>query len=474
MVGPGAAGRGPAQEAVAAALERAAAVAHLNAFITLDAEGAGAEAARHDRRGDGARRWCLAVKDNIHVAGLPNTAGTPGLAGFVPAADAPVVAALRAAGAIVLGKTNMHELALGVTSGNPTFGAVGNGADPALFAGGSSGGTAAAVASGVVDAGLGTDTGGSVGIPAALNGIYGLRPTAGRYPSAGVTPLSVTRDTPGPMARTLVRLAALDAFVTGLFLTDRFLTDRTGAAPPPDRTLRLGLPRHVFTEDLEAPVLAAWEAAVDRLAGARTVLVPVDTGHLVEYDARAGMHLVLGEFAAALDRYLARHRVGRGTTEVVDAAADPAVAELLRTAALPAGPAYAGPAALRGAVVERRAMQAAYAELFAVSGVDAILSPTVPVCARPLHRHEESLPLNGREVPTFPTLIRNTSPSATAGLPSVTVPLPVDGSPPVGLQLVGPRGGDRELLAVAARVDALLRRGDGGGRGGGVPVSPPR
>ncbi|MFD4909525.1 amidase family protein [Kitasatospora purpeofusca] len=461
MVGPGTAGRGPAQEAVEAALERAAAVAHLNAFITLDAEGAGAEAARHDRRGDGARRWCLAVKDNIHVAGLPNTAGTPGLSGFVPATDAPVVAALRAAGAIVLGKTNMHELALGVTSGNPTFGAVGNGADPALFAGGSSGGTAAAVASGIVDAGLGTDTGGSVGIPAALNGIYGLRPSAGRYPSAGVTPLSVARDTPGPMARTLVRVAALDAFVTG----------RTGTAVPPDRTLRLGLPRHVFTEDLEAPVLAAWEAAVDRLGRARTVLVPVDTGHLVEYDARAGMHLVLGEFAAALDRYLDRHRVGRSTAEVVDAAADPAVAELLRTAALPAGPAYAGPAALRGAVAERRAMQAAYAELFAVSGVDAILSPTVPVCARPLHRHEESLRLNGREVPTFPTLIRNTSPSATAGLPSVTVPLPVDGSPPVGLQLVGPRGGDRELLAVAARVDALLRRGDGGGRGGGVPVS---
>ncbi|WP_406086020.1 amidase family protein [Kitasatospora purpeofusca] len=452
MVGPGAAGRGPAQQAVAAALERAAAVAHLNAFITLDAEGAGAEAARHDRRGGATRRWCLAVKDSIHVAGLPNTAGTPGLAGFVPAADAPVVAALRAAGAIVLGKTNMHELALGVTSGNPTFGAVGNGADPALFAGGSSGGSAAAVASGIVDAGLGTDTGGSVGIPAALNGIYGLRPSAGRYPSAGVTPLSVTRDTPGPMARTLDRLAALDAFVAG----------RAGAAPPPDRTLRLGLPRHVFAEDLEAPVRAAWEAAVDRLGAARTVRVPVDTGHLVEYDARAGMHLVLGEFAAAFDRYLAGHRVGRSTAEVVEAAADPAVAELLRTAALPAGPAYAGPAALRGAVVERRAMQAAYAELFAVNGVDAILSPTVPVCARPLHRHEESLVLNGREVPTFPTLIRNTSPSATAGLPSVTLPLPVDGSPPVGLQLVGPRGGDRALLAVAARVDALLRRGAAG------------
>ncbi|MFE6747436.1 amidase family protein [Kitasatospora purpeofusca] len=463
MVGQGAAGHGPAQEAVAAALERAAAVADLNAFITLDAQGAGAEAARHDRRGGGTRRWCLAVKDNVHVAGLPNTAGTPGLAGFVPAADAPVVAALRAAGAIVLGKTNMHELALGVTSCNPTFGAVGNGADPALFAGGSSGGTAAAVASGIVDAGLGTDTGGSVGIPAALNGIYGLRPSAGRYPSAGVTPLSVTRDTPGPMARTLERLTALDSFVTGRSLIGSSPTGRTGAALPPDRALRLGLPRHVFTEDLETPVRVAWEAAVERLGTARARWVPVDTGHLVEFDARVGMHLVLGEFAAAFDRYLAGHRIGRSTAEVVGAAADPAVAELLAAAALPTGPAYPGPAALRGAVVERRAMQAAYAELFAASGVDAILCPTVPVCARPLHRHEESLRLNGRDVPTFPTLIRNTSPSATAGLPSVTVPLPVDGSAPVGLQLVGPRGGDRGLLAVAARIDVLLRPGEAGG-----------
>ncbi len=456
MVGPGTArrGRAQAQETVAAALDRAAATGHLNAFITLDAEGARAEAARHDERGGPTRRWCLVVKDNVHVAGLPNSAGSPALADFVPATDAPVVTALRAAGAIVLGKTNMHELAMGVTSCNPTFGAVGNATDPALFAGGSSGGTAAAVAANIADAGLGTDTGGSIGIPAALNGIYGLRPTAGRYPSAGVTPLSVTRDTPGPMARTLDRVIALDTFVTGGRTAD-------AASPtlPPERTVRLGLPRHVFTEDLEAPVRAAWEAAVDRLTTARTTWVPVDTAHLVAYDARIGIHLVLGEFAAAFDHYLAEHDAGRTVAEVLDAAGDPAVAELLKAAALPTGPGYPGPAALRRAVAERRAMQAAYAELFAANDLDAILSPTVPVCARPLHRHEDTLPLNGREAPTFATLIRNTSPGATAGQPSITLPLPVDDSPPVGLQLVGPRGGDRALLAVATLIDALLRPG---------------
>ncbi|MER7705155.1 amidase family protein [Kitasatospora sp. NPDC097605] len=437
---------GPVRTTVSAALDRAAATAHLNAFITLDTAGALAEAERRDARGERAG-WCLVVKDNIHVAGLPNTAGTPALAGFTPRTDAPVVAALRTAGAIVLGKTNMHELSMGATSRNHTFGAVGNAADPALFAGGSSGGTAAAVAAGVVDAGLGTDTGGSVTVPAALNGVYGLRPSAGRYPAGGVTPLSTTRDTPGPIARTLERLAALDALVTG----------EAGSAAPLDRPLRLGLPRQVFAEDLDGPVEEAWEAAVDRLAAGRTTWVPVDTAPLAGYDARIGMPLVLGEFAAAMGRYLEVHGTGLSTEEVLDAVGDPAVGALLKAGALPAGPGHPGPAALAAAVAERRAMRAAYAELLAAHGLDALASPTVPVCARPLHRYEDTLPLNGRSAPTFATLIRNTSPAATAGLPSVTVPLPVTGSPPVGLQLVGRRAADRELLAVAARVDALLR-----------------
>ncbi|MFJ9453893.1 amidase family protein [Kitasatospora sp. NPDC101447] len=462
MVNPDPTGRGRAQETVEAALDRAAATEHLNAFITLDTEGALAAAARHDADGGrGAEQqgqeekqeepapWRLVIKDNIHVAGLPNTAGTPALAEFVPATDAPVVRALRAAGAIVLGKTNMHELALGATSCNHAFGAVGNATDPALFAGGSSGGTAAAVAAGVADAGLGTDTGGSITIPAALNGIYGLRPSAGRYPSAGVTPLSPTRDTPGPMANTLDLLLTLDTVVTGA----------TGSPQDPGRRLRLGLPRHVFTEDLEGPVRAAWQDAVDRLTTERTTWVPVDTAHLVEHDSRIGFPLVFGEFADALGRYLDEHRAGLTPAEVLDAVSDPVIGDMLKATALPTGPGYPGDAALQGALARRRVMQAAYEDLFTANGLDAILSPTVPVCARPLHRFEDSLPLNGQDVPTFFTLIRNTSPAAVAGLPSVTVPLPVTASPPVGLQLIGRRWADRELLSVAVRVDALVRRG---------------
>ena len=170
----------------------------LNALITLDREGALARAeAMDDLRSRGQvlgplHGMPIVAKDNIHVAGLPNTAGTPGLKNFVPDADSPVVAALRDAGAIMVAKTNMHELAFGITSDNAAFGAVGNPAAPGFIVGGSSGGTAAAIAAGMVRAGLGTDTGGSTRIPAAHAGIVGYRPSSGRYAQAGVTPISST------------------------------------------------------------------------------------------------------------------------------------------------------------------------------------------------------------------------------------------------------------------------------------------
>ena len=183
------------------ALERAEQFSHLNAFISVDANGAAAKAKELDRmRAEGRVLGPLhgipiVVKDNIHVTGLQNTAGTPGLKGFVPLISNEVVTRLEAAGAVIIGKTNLHELAFGITSNNTGFGAVINPYDDSLIPGGSSGGTAVAVSAGIVPAGLGTDTGGSVRIPPALTGIVGFRPSMGRYPSDAVTPISHTRDT---------------------------------------------------------------------------------------------------------------------------------------------------------------------------------------------------------------------------------------------------------------------------------------
>src|SRR4051794_8806099 len=188
------------------ALSRAKASFHLNAFVTLDETGALKAAAAFDTNGDKGKLLGgvpIVIKDNIEVAGLPCSAGTPALKDYVPKADAPVVAKLRAAGAVIIGKTSMHELAFGISGYNTAFktGAeygVRNAYDRALIAGGSSSGTGAAIGARIVAGGLGTDTGGSVRGPAALYGSASLRSTRGRYLQNGNAPISPTPGTPGP------------------------------------------------------------------------------------------------------------------------------------------------------------------------------------------------------------------------------------------------------------------------------------
>src|SRR5881628_475301 len=211
-------------ELTQAYLARAEANRDLNAFITLD----GAAALKAARRADrdlalnlpkGVLHGVpLVVKDNVHVADLPNTAGTPGLRDFVPKEHAPTVKRLIGEGAVILGKTNMHELAFGVSGYNEAFFTaqpIGtrNPYDRTRIAGGSSSGTGAAIAARLAPGGLGSDTGGSVRIPAALTGGAGLRPTLGRYSQEGVTPIAHSRDTVGPMAQTVADVALLDSVV---------------------------------------------------------------------------------------------------------------------------------------------------------------------------------------------------------------------------------------------------------------------
>ena len=444
------------EQLTATALDEIERRSNLNAFISVDAVGALAQARRLDQQRNQAQVLSplhgipIAVKDNIHVADMPNTAGTPLLESFVPDEDAPVVARLKAAGAIVVGKTNLHELAFGITSKNEAFGAVGNACNPDFIAGGSSGGTAVAVAAGMAVAGLGTDTGGSARIPAGLNGIVGFRPTVGRYPAGGLTLISSTRDTVGPMARSVADVAVLDAV----------MADDSTELPEIDlRGLRLGVPRDYFHDGLEPLIVERIEALLSVLRDAGVVLVEEDLADIAALNEAASFPVVLFEAGVLLREYLAEFVPAQTLETLADSIASPDVRTL-----------FAG--VVNGAISEsvyrqaidfdRPRLKEAYANYFAQHRVEAILFPTTPLTARRIADVGETVELNGEQVPTFATYVRNTDPGSTAGIPGLSIPLPaaVD-EMPAGVEIDGTEGSDRRLLAIGTAIQSLVQQSEG-------------
>ena len=447
---------------VTAALARAKEVVNLNAFIMLDEAGALAAARHIDEAHAAHPKACsplmgvpIVVKDNIEVAGLPMTGGTPALKGYVPKADAPVVARLRKAGAIVLGKTNLHELAFGISGYNAAFHSgpeigVRNAYDASRSAGGSSSGTGAALGARVVLAGLGTDTGGSVRIPCAFNGCVALRPTVGRYPAAGMLPISHTRDTAGAMALT----------VADLELMDRIISGARAVKPVNIKRVRLGLVGSLLA-NLDADTQAAFDAAVAKLKAAGVDFFEVAMPKLMELNAAVSFPVAMYEAHDDAVAYLKTTGTGITIETLAAQAASPDVKGTYQGLVIPrklpgpsntlldTQPAYA--AAIK---THRPALQALYRRTFNDGhGLDALVFPTTPQVAMAANAESSS-------VATFMTMIQNTDPGSNAGVPGLQIPIGIGASSklPVGMELDGPAGGDRRLLAIGMAIEAVLGR----------------
>jgi aspartyl-tRNA(Asn)/glutamyl-tRNA(Gln) amidotransferase subunit A len=401
----------------------------LKAFITVDPRAARAEARRlASKRLENGYRPLLgipvAIKDLFATRGQRTTAGSRILADWRPAADSIVVARLRAAGAVVIGKTNLHEFAYGVTNGNPWWGIARNPWDPERIPGGSSGGSAIAVAAGLAAAAVGSDTGGSIRIPAALCGCVGFKPTYGSIPLDGVIPLGWSLDHAGPLARTVEDARLLFEVMAGR---------RVKSSPAP-AGLRLGLIRGPLLDRVEPGVAETVEVAAYALGRAGLRLTEV---HIPELEWTVAMQLItLRAEASALHASWLRRRPRSYGTDV---------RIRLQLGALVSGPEYAR------AQQARLRLKHALAEVF--KGVDVLALPTTPVVAPPVG--QRTVRWQDGEEPVDGALVRLTQPFNLAGVPALSVPCGLATGLPVGLQLVAPWTEESRLLAVGALFESL-------------------
>jgi Asp-tRNA(Asn)/Glu-tRNA(Gln) amidotransferase A subunit family amidase len=437
----------------AALLARCEATRSLNAWITIEPDRVLAAARACDlARQAGAHPGALfglpiPVKDSVNTAGYPTTAGTPALRRFHPAEDAPLVQSLKAAGAIVLGKTNLHELSYGWTSNNQAFGAVHNPYDPQRIPGGSSGGTAAAIAARMAPLGIAEDTEGSIRVPAAFCGIMGFRPTTGRYSTRACVPISHLFDQVGPHARSVADLALFDAVVA---------QDGRPLQPTSLRGVRLGVVRDYWYLNLDPEVDRITQAALDRLRAAGVELIESELpglGGLIDLITEPVQN---HDVRLTLAEYLREYHAGVSFDALVRQAS-PDIRAVFESYVLPGSPHFVSEAAYGAAVrTHLPRLRRLYRDYFSRTEVAAIIFPATMVPALPIGS-EEDVMIQGQTVPFETAVARNIAPGSTAGLPGLVLPagLTVSGLP-VAIELDAAAGSDRALLALGRSVaDAL-------------------
>lgn len=428
-----ASGRASATALTEQALRAAEAARHaVNAFAAIDWDRALKAAADSDRRhAKGAARPLeglpIAIKDLVDTRGIETRYGSPAYLGHVPAADADIVRALTAQGAIVIGKTTTHEFAWGVTTASERFGNTVNPLDRTRIPGGSSGGAAAAIAYGAVMAGVGTDTGGSVRIPAALCGVVGYKPTFGTFSTRGVFPLAPTCDHVGLLGRSVddVRLLAGSLGVE---------------APESDAWLsaRIGIIREAAPVPLSVQVGEAFDEAVHRLRQTFSC-VPVETTGLFDaaFDAFAGIVLIEGGI----------EHFRRNSWERIAAHYGPETVDRLSRAKTMDLAAYARAQQNRRQFVTRLQV--------AMAAVDYLVLPTCP-CIAP-HLDADTVHIGTWTGTVREALMTYTAPFNLAGYPAISIPLQArTGQLPAALQIVARPGDDGALLQIAQQMASML------------------
>jgi indoleacetamide hydrolase len=438
-----------------ALLQRARALAELNAFITID-EVAVLEAARDADKAHAAGSAApllgvpLGVKDSYLTKGLPTSLGIEGLAHFVPREDADAVRAIKGAGALVFGKNNLVEMSYGLTGHNARYGQVKNPRARDRVSGGSSSGSAASVAAGLVPASLGGDTVGSIRVPASFCGVVGFKPTTGRWPRNGVAPISHTLDTTGAFARSVADCILVDQVVTG-----------EQAAEFSDggynlKGARLAFAPRQFLDLVDSEVETRFREVVRRLQDAGAEVVEVDLGD--DFNAliqTATWGIFAHETMGAISEFLRRHDIPV-TFEAICESLKPGLRQVWEHIVLPSGAGATSAEAYRTALsVSRPEIQRRLDRAFVIQGAQAILQPTTP-CTAPSIEEQATVHIGGQEV-SFVALANHTVSASSVGLPGISLPVGLSRAGlPIGLELDAPLGSDRALLDLVLRIERVL------------------
>ncbi len=414
-----------------------------NAYVTVTGDLALEQAARADAElASGVDRGPLhgipyALKDVFQTKGIRTTVGSKIFADHIPDSDSAVYELLRNAGAVLAGKAGMQEFAYGVTCDNPHFGPIRNPHDPSRIPGGSSGGSGVTVAAGAVFFAMGSDTGGSIRIPAAYCGCVGLKPTSGRVSRRGVLPLDFSLDHMGPLTR-----SAKDAgLVLNALAGADPLDDTSSLQPVEDYAMgsgrldgvRVGVPLNFYTERLDPVVESAYRAALAAAESAGAVLVPVTVPDPMEINTISRV-ILLAEASAALAPYLHRRdEFGADVMALLDQGRFIAATDYINAQRL------------------RRMYQREWSKIW--TGIDCLFTPTAPILAPPIGVLQIEVAGAMEDVRLAST--RFVRAINVLGLPAVSIPLPTQGLP-IGLQIVGKPFGEGSILSIASGMELCL------------------